>query len=238
MARIAFKIGQLYIFALLVFDVIAYAVDSPLCGTVDGSLASIGDHKIFFKDDDHAVRTIEFNGRIIGCYSNSLDDRSRTWGRSFFANVKKCSDVFETFCTNYVGYPLDYMEYLLQKHSHMLGYAFGSDNQYVANEALTESDLCASYNSVVYPTTGITADGTELYIFNTYKHKQGVMISVCANRGATCHENETDNLAYRTQCEQRYIYRELLALSPEGVPIKEQFKFPSFCTCKRIRHRY
>lgn len=236
MARIALKIGHLYIFATLVFGVIAYAVDSPLCGTMDGSLRTIGDHKIFFKDDDRAVRTIELNGRIIGCYSNLLDDRERTWGHSFVASIKKCSDVFETFCTNYIGYPKDYIEFLLQKHSHMLGYAFGSDNQYAVTEKLTESDLCTTYSELIHPTTGITADGNELYIFNTHRHKQGVMISVCANQGASC--QDSDNIAYRTQCEQRYIYRELLALSPEGVPIKEKFKFPSFCTCKKIRHRY
>lgn len=234
MARIARKIGQLYIFfALFVFNVIAYAVDSPLCGTMDGSLKTIGDHKIFFKDEDQAVRTIELNGRIVGCYSNVLDDRLWTWGRTFSASIKNCSTKFEMFCTSYTGYPLDYIEYLLQKHDHMLGYAFGSDNQYVTSDKLTQSDLCASHDEVIYPTTGITADGKELFIFNTNKQKQGVMISVCTNEGVSCHETG-DNFAYRTQCEQRYIYRELLALSVEGVPYKEKFKFPSFCTCKKI----
>lgn len=228
------QILHLYIFfAFFVFNVIAYAVDTPLCGTMDGSLSTIGDHKIFFKDEDHAVRTIELNGRIIGCYSNLLGDRLRTWGRSFGASVRKCADEFGMFCTTHTGYPLDYVEYLLEKHVNVLGYAFGSDNQYAASKKSTESDLCASHSEVIYPTTGVTADGKELFIFNTRKQKQGVMISVCANEGASCHDTG-ENFTYRTQCEQRYIYRELLALSVEGVPIKEKFKFPAFCTCKKI----
>lgn len=239
MGKIVLKFGQLYIFVLLIFDVIAYAVDSPLCGTLDGTLPSIGDkHKIYFKDDDHAVRTIELNGQIMGCYSNLLENRWKTWERSFSASVKKCGDVFEAFCTNYFDeYPLEYMEYLLQKHSNMLGYyAFGSDNQHKTSKTATESDLCDSYEKVIFPTIGTTADGHELFIFNTHKHKQGVLISVCENKKASCHDS--GDFAYRTQCEQQFVYRELLALSPEGVPIKEKFKFPSFCSCKKIRNRY
>lgn len=239
MAKIVIKISHLYIFSLLIFNVIAYAVDSPLCGTLDGSLASIGDYKIHFKDNDHMpIRTIVVNGQIIGCYSYFLDDGWRKWGRSFVANVKKCAGDFEVFCTNYDSYPLEYIEYLLQKHFNVLGHSFDSDNQYLVplNKTM-DSDLCTSYSEVIYPTSGIASDGTELYIFNTRKHKQGVMISVCANEEASCHES--DNFIYRTQCEQRYIYRELLALSFEGVPIKEKFKFPLSCSCaKKNRNRY
>lgn len=238
MVKIAQKICHFYILFVssLVCNVIAYAVDSPLCGTMDGSLKTIGDHKVFFKDEDHAVRTIELNGRIVGCYSNLLDDRLRTWGRSFAASVRNCSDQFESFCTDHTGYPLDYIEYLLEKHVNMLSYVFGSDsNQFSTSEKSTESDLCASHNEVIYPTTGKTADGNELFIFNTRKQKQGVMISVCTNKGAACHE-AGDNFAYSTQCEQRYIYRELLALSIEGVPVKEKFLMPAFCACKKIRN--
>lgn len=242
MFEITLKIGHLSIVASLIFIVNGYAVDSPLCGTMDGSLTSIGDHKIYFKDKDHAIRTIELNGQITGCYSNSMDDPSKTWSRSFSASVNKCAEKFQIFCvTKDDGYPLKYMEYLLQKHSHSLGYAFGSDDQYVAEntvaETTTQSDLCASHSEVLYPTTGRTADGNELYIFNTNK-QQGVMISICENQGASCHES--DQLANRTQCQQRFVYRELLALSPEGVPIKEKFRFPSFCTCakKNSRNEY
>lgn len=238
MSQILLKFCQLYIFALLIFDVIAHAIDSPLCGTTDGTHGSTGDnHKIYFKDNDHAVQTVELNGQIIGCYSNFLENRESTWERTFSASVKRCGDVFETFCANYYdGYPLKYMEYLLQRHSNMLGYyAFGSDNQ-VTSETSAQSDLCAAHSEVIHPTVAATADGNELFIFNTHKHKQGVMISVCSNKKAPCHDS--GNGAYRTQCEQQFVYRELLALSPEGVPIKEKFKFPSFCTCKKISNRY
>lgn len=237
MARILVKFNQLYVvFSLFIFDILAHAVESPLCGALDGTLPATGDdHKIYFKDDDQAVRTVEMNGQIIGCYSNLLENRGNTWERSFSASVKKCAYEYETFCLNYYeGYPLKYMEYLLKKHSNMLNYyAFASDNLHVTSEP-TESDLCASHSKVIYPTTAMTADGTELHIFNTPKHKQGVMISVCVNKDTSCHHSE--NFTHRTRCEQRYVYRELLALSPEGVPIKEKFKFPSFCSCQRIRN--
>lgn len=105
------------------------------------------------------------------------------------------------------------------------------DSQNVAGENSTGFDLCASHNRVIYPTTGTTIDGKELFILNTREHRQGIRISVCANNGASC-LGTCKNSSYRTQCEQGYIYHELMAMSHEGMFIKKEFQFPAFCTCK------
>lgn len=36
---------------------------------------------------------------------------------------------------------------------------------------------------------------------------------------------------YKTSCKQKYIYRELVAMSASGQIVKDQFSFPSSCCC-------
>lgn len=59
---------QLCILNLLILNVIAHVIESvPLCGTMDGSPPKDSD-KIYFKDRNLGIRTVEINGKIYACY--------------------------------------------------------------------------------------------------------------------------------------------------------------------------
>lgn len=42
---------------------------------------------------------------------------------------------------------------------------------------------------------------------------------------------------YTTECKQKFIYRQLLALNEQGQEVKESFKLPACCKCM-IRSSY
>lgn len=236
------KIIYLFIFNLLILSVMSYAVDPiPLCSAMDGSISTQDNHRIYYKDKDHGITTIEVNGTIIGCYPDPLTaDASPITNQSFTPDSTKCSDHNQVFCIKDNSYPLEYIQYLLRKHWHLLSYVFGSDSQVIHETFLDlvvsniETDICDSRENIFYPTIGQKADGSYLYIFNTPEHKQGVSGSICENQSQPCRMSEHFPKNYHTECKQHYVYRELLALSPEGVPIKDKFKFPAFCTCSMV----
>lgn len=237
----SFKAGHLFLFSWLLSCVIAHAIDStpPLCGGIGGE--SNEGHKIYFRDNDRGIRTVEMNGTIVGCFPNALvvdELRSDFLMSSFRPNISKCAGQYEIFCSSGDNYPIDYVRFLLHKHWHMLSFAFHNDvhdpNESVIDSVIeTETDICKSNDQVIYPTSGQNMDGKNLFIINTPEHQQGVRISVCQEKSKPCTDfYVSEKNRYKTQCEQRYVYRELLALSNDGVPIKEKFKFPAFCRCK------
>lgn len=158
---------------------------------------------------------------------------------SYSANINRCAEPNQLYCTNDTSYPIDHIEKLLRKHIHKFADVFGSDSTVNALstriDGFDEVQLCDYTEKVIYPISGKTQDGTELYIFNTAEHKQGVRVSICRNLGQPCHMSDGFPNNYRTECKQHMVYRELLSLSPDGVPIKEKFKFPACCSCAVYR---
>lgn len=158
---------------------------------------------------------------------------------SYVANVNRCAEPNQLYCTNDDTYPIEHIEKLLRKHIHKFADVFGSDS--TENEVKTRIDgfdevpLCDYSEKVIYPTSGQRQDGTELYIFNTVEHKQGVRVSICRNLGQPCHMFDSFPNNYRSECKQHHVYRELLSLSPDGIPTKEKFKFPACCSCAVYR---
>ncbi|XP_055296612.1 protein spaetzle-like isoform X2 [Sitodiplosis mosellana] len=272
MAVITVNVSNLCIFGLLMLSVMANVMElTPLCGTMDGSPPKDSD-KIYFKDKNQRIRTIEVNGTIFACYpdgtmvepnssssaensdertinGSQLNDRIHDDERNltqrdvsitrYIANLSRCATNNQTFCTTDATYPLGVIEKLLRKHLHKFADVFGTDM--ISSDIINRSDafdeitLCDSFEQVIYPTSGKNKNGEELYIFNTPEHKQGIRVSMCRNKGAACRMTENFPNGYRTECKQHFVYRELLSLSPEGVPIKEKFEFPACCSCAVYR---
>lgn len=68
MAVITVNVSHLCIFSLLMLSVMANVMElTPLCGTMDGSSPKDSD-KIYFKDKNQRIRTVEVNGTIYACY--------------------------------------------------------------------------------------------------------------------------------------------------------------------------
>lgn len=235
-----FSTGHLFLIGCLIACVIAHAIDStpPLCGAIDGEPND--EHKIYFKDNSQGIRTIELNGTIVGCYPSAVVDEPRSDASlammtSFHPNISKCAGHYDTFCSSGDNYPIDYVQFILHKHWNMLSFAFHNDafdqdESTIDSVVQTETDMCNTIDKIIYPTSAQNMDGKNLFIINTPEKQQGVQISMCREKNSECQVSL--QFLYRTQCEQRYVYRELLALSSDGVPIKDKFKFPAFCTCK------
>lgn len=113
---------------------------------------------------------------------------------------------------------------------------FDSSNEINIEE---EIDLCDSHKEVIYPNTGKTKNGLNLYIFNTNDKKQGIHIERCSNAGQQCDRLNADSLplGYISKCQMKEIYYELIALSAEGELIIERFPFPVVCQCALLRLR-
>lgn len=151
-------------------------------------------------------------------------------------NITECAEQNQTYCTKDDKYPIEYISRVLKLYAHEYDDAFSSDlttNDVVFRiDAIDEDYLCDSFEKVIYPTSGKRKDGTELYIFNTDDHRQGVRVSLCQKRGEPCKMTENFPIGYTTECKQQMVYRELLSLSPEtGLPVKDHFEFPACCSC-------
>lgn len=236
-----FSTGHLFLFGCSIACVIAHAIDStpPLCGAIDGE--SNDKEIIHFKDSSRGIRTIEMNGTIVGCYPSAVvydeprSDASLALTTSFRPNISTCAGHYDLFCSSGDNYPIDYVQFILQKHWHMLSFAFHNDaidpeESTIDSIVQTETEMCNTQDEIIYPTSAQNMNGKNLFILNTPEHQQGVRVSMCRAKNEECQVSL--QFLYRSQCEQRYVYRELLALSSDGVPIKDKFKFPAFCTCK------
>lgn len=153
----------------------------------------------------------------------------------FVANLTRCAVNNQTFCTKNDNYPAEYVRQILHEHSHRYANYFVSD--LVSNDVSIRVDdfdteyLCDSYEKLIFPTSGKTQDGSELYILNTGEHKQGVRVSLCRNSGKPCRMAEVFPIGYKTECKQLHVYRQLLSLGPDGKPVPDYFEFPACCSC-------
>lgn len=133
MSFISFQFGQLFQFICLLAFAIAHAIDStsPLCAAINGEAKN--EHKIYFKDNEHGIRTIELNGTIVGCYPDALvinevrSDAPLASKSSFRPNISKCARNYEIFCPSGDNYPIGYVQFVLHKHWQMLSFAFHND---------------------------------------------------------------------------------------------------------------
>lgn len=153
--------------------------------------------------------------------------------------VKNCITRNQTYCLNSTNYPEAQIEEMIRKDLHKYKDLFGSDgiepDVVTRNNADSEEQLCDSYEEVIYPTAGIRQDETSWLIVNTKTYKQGVRVAKCHHANRPCRMTESFPNNYSTECKQHFVYRELLAISPEGTTTKDKFKFPACCSC--VLHR-
>lgn len=97
----------------------------------------------------------------------------------------KCADG-QTFCEEVDNYPLEMIEDVVQREGHRYSELFGRDilskEPALANRfsGINESTMCDIMRDVIYPKTGLTKDNDWLFIVNSDKYQQGVVVERCS----------------------------------------------------------
>ncbi|XP_037921156.1 protein spaetzle-like isoform X2 [Hermetia illucens] len=149
-----------------------------------------------------------------------------------------CNENNKHFCTYVENYPTELLQSYLETQQNKFEEIFGDDlvpppsiNLTQRIDAPGEEPMCASVERLIYPQAGFTRDNSWSIIVNQPNYTQGVRVEECVNAGSSCAMADSFPIGYRTQCKQKYIFRRLLALTPEGRVTRDLFKLPSCCKC-------
>lgn len=138
-----------------------------------------------------------------------------------------------TFCEKVFEYPEEIINAAIQRNNSIKYLATVDAIPDIVQRVDTTDDapLCLSSEQVIYPKSAESKNKEWLFIVNQENFKQGVRIETCSNENSEC--NIVNGLAegYKTTCKQKYIYRQLAAVSNNGKINPEMFRFPSSCCC-------
>ncbi|XP_055389809.1 protein spaetzle-like [Condylostylus longicornis] len=147
--------------------------------------------------------------------------------------------VSSSFCTQVDNYPIDDVIKAIQEDSTKFEAVFGEDSLPEIPTEISqridpdfgEETLCQSVERLIFPQAGMTKDNNWSFIINHENYTQGIRIEECLKPGKPCLMAENFPNGYRTECKQKYIYRQLLSMNEHGIIKKDQFQLPSCCKC-------
>ncbi|KAK2575780.1 hypothetical protein KPH14_007165 [Odynerus spinipes] len=190
----------------------------------------------YYSSSGHKIQPYnkdESKDRIVFPQEEFVPLPSRFSQRSFsIANPPMCKH--STFCEDTPYYPIDLVSSALTKHESLKNLAIvdsvGDITQRI--DVSDEAPLCVSTEQVIYPKTAETVGGSWLFIAQLQQQNftQGVRIEQCVEESKPCRVIDGFASGYETKCKQRYIYRQLAAITMNGVT-SELFRFPSSCCC-------
>ncbi|XP_037942183.1 protein spaetzle-like [Teleopsis dalmanni] len=95
-----------------------------------------------------------------------------------------------------------------------------------------ESFLCDSEEKIIFPKAQLSKNNELLFIVNDDdKFKQGLRVELCSNEENRCKYADLLPNGVDATCKQNHIYRTLIAITPNGTVVTDQFKVPSCCKC-------
>ncbi|XP_046749124.1 protein spaetzle [Diprion similis] len=142
-----------------------------------------------------------------------------------------CRD--ETFCEKTDSYPENYVSNLIKRQNDLKYLAVVDMVDDIA-ERFNRDDstaLCVTTERLIFPTAAQNKDNNWLFIVNQEGFRQGVRIETCRSPEGECSVIGGFATGYKTMCKQKYIYRQLAAISENGTAIRDLFKLPSSCCC-------
>ncbi|KAL9894019.1 spaetzle domain-containing protein isoform 2-T4 [Glossina fuscipes fuscipes] len=155
----------------------------------------------------------------------------------FSVDVTECLEQGKTFCTKIRNYPkLGHLENILKREFPNVELFFGVDKDVPDNitqrmNVPFEDSLCKSHEKIIYPEAAESESSNWSYIVNNPNFKQGIRIEECENEGSQCNSMLSLPKDYYATCKQNFIFRSLVALTPDGKLISDHFKMPSCCKC-------
>ncbi|XP_037955615.1 protein spaetzle-like isoform X1 [Teleopsis dalmanni] len=143
------------------------------------------------------------------------------------------------FCTEVRNYPdLSNFESKLLDEFSKLQFFFSDELvqpqnvQQRINIGPDESFFCTSEEKIIFPKAQLSKNNELLFIVNDNdKFKQGLRVELCSNEGSKCKYSDSLPNGVKATCKQNHIYRALVAITPNGTVVTDQFKVPSCCKC-------
>ncbi|RLU19236.1 hypothetical protein DMN91_007793 [Ooceraea biroi] len=123
--------------------------------------------------------------------------------------VAKCNDKNQTFCEDVPNYPTEFVNWALSKNSSLMHYAHRDVIAIVQRADTAEETLCLS----------------------TVKSSLNYDLLPILEANSKCRLIDGFAEGYVTTCKQKYIYRELSAISEDGEVVRDYFRFPASCCC-------
>lgn len=138
----------------------------------------------------------------------------------------------KTYCEKTDFYPSKYVSNVIRKHDDLKILAGVDEVEGVVQRIGDDSvALCASEERLVYPTAAQNRENNWLFVLNQENFKQGVRIETCLSTESECSVISGFVEGYKSMCKQKYILRQLAAISPNGTAIRDMFRLPSSCCC-------
>ncbi|KAJ8670680.1 hypothetical protein QAD02_001939 [Eretmocerus hayati] len=139
-----------------------------------------------------------------------------------------------TFCEDIPNYPSDLVKTALRMNKNLeslSGVDLVPDVVHRVNIPPEDVPLCEYREELVYPKAAQSKDKEWLFVVNEGDFVQGVRIEKCKTESSTCTLIDGFAEGYKTSCKQKYIYRQLVAVSQNGLLKQEKFRFPASCCC-------
>ncbi|XP_058792972.1 protein spaetzle isoform X2 [Phymastichus coffea] len=140
-----------------------------------------------------------------------------------------------TFCEDVPNYPNNIIDVELRMNKDLkllsVSDSVPDDISNRMNGPSEDNSLCDSYEKIVFPKSAESKSKEWFFIVNQDNFRQGVRVEICGNENSVCDMFDGFYEGYKTICKQKYIYRQLVALSRNGQMKPETFRFPSSCCC-------
>ncbi|XP_012542768.1 uncharacterized protein LOC105840398 [Monomorium pharaonis] len=163
--------------------------------------------------------------------SGLSDEWQARIGSDNYAIVPRCDYLKQTFCEDVPYYPQTYVKQMLAKNSSLLNYANEDVIALTPRFDNDEEPLCLSTERLIRPKTAVNIKDQWMYIVQSDNFLQTLRIEACTEEDAKCRMIDGFAEGYITTCKQKYIYRELSAISADGEPIRDFFRVPASCCC-------
>ncbi|KAL0119575.1 hypothetical protein PUN28_007788 [Cardiocondyla obscurior] len=146
-------------------------------------------------------------------------------------NNKACLN--QTFCEDLSCYPQEHVNNILTQNSSLLHYSREDTLELAARFDNEEQPLCPSREQLSFPRIAKNQNDEWQFIVQSSEMNfhQGIRMEICNEKDAKCRIIDGFAEGYTTMCKQKYVYRELVALSDDGQPDSDYFAIPASCCC-------
>ncbi|XP_018367565.1 PREDICTED: uncharacterized protein LOC108764056 [Trachymyrmex cornetzi] len=146
--------------------------------------------------------------------------------------VTRCDYTKQTFCEDVPDYPQEFVNQMLAKNSNLIHYAYEDVIALSPRLDNEEEPLCLSTERLIRPKTAINMKNQWMYIVQAGENFfQSIRIETCIEQDRKCRMIDDFAEGYVTMCKQKYIYRELSAISQGGDIVRDYFRLPASCCC-------